>query len=108
MTRIPVGYKKVKPNVPWFEARKNVNLYLLQKVGSALMAGEPQLVDTEKLILEVPVIYSLPETGLIGTVGKIYVKADTTELLLDVSDSKEQIHANAERTYQEKTLSSKR
>ncbi len=91
---IPIGYEKTTPELPWFQARVQVNKYLLHKVGSAFIAGEPKLVDAENLLLAVPIIYTLSETGN-REVGRFYVKADTNQILIGLSDSREQIYAAA-------------
>ena len=102
---IPLGYDKQKPELPWFEARVQVNKYLLHKVGSAFIAGEPKLVDTEELLLEVPVLYTLADRGN-REVGVFHVRADTNQIVMERSDSREQIYAAAG-INQEDTLSPK-
>ena len=101
---ILLGYDKRKPELPWFEARVQVNKYLLHKVGSAFIAGNPKLVDAEKLLLQVPVLYTLFENGN-REVGKFYVKADTNQIVTELSDSRTQIYA-ATGINQKDTLSS--
>jgi hypothetical protein len=91
---IPLGYDKKKPALPWFEARVRVNKHLLHKVGSAFIADEPKLVDAERLLLAVPILYTLSERDN-QEVGRFYVKADTNEIVFERSDSREQIYENA-------------
>ena len=84
--RIPLGYDKRKPELPWFEARVQVNKFLLHKVGSAFTAGTPKLVDSEKLLLHVPVLYTLSGKGN-REVDQFYAKADTNQIVVELSDS---------------------
>jgi hypothetical protein len=91
---IPIGYNKKKPALPWFEARVRVNKYLLHKVGSAFIADAPKLVDAEKLLLAVPILYTLSKKNN-QKVGQFCVKADTNEIVFEHSDSREQIYENA-------------
>ena len=93
MTSIPFRYKKVKPEEKWSEARVVVNQYLLFKVGSAFMAGEPEMIDPSQLILRVPIVYTGADENF--EVGHFFVKADTNQLLLECSDSKEKIYATS-------------
>lgn len=93
MTAMPFSYKKVKPEGKWLEARVVVNQYLLFKVGTAFMAGEPEMMDSSQFILRVPIIYTGGEENV--EVGSFLVKADTNQLLLDCCDSKENIYAMA-------------
>ena len=87
-------YDKSKPVLSWFEARVQVNKYLLHSVGSAFMAGEAKLVDAEKLLLQVPIMYTLSEEGN-QEVGVFFVKADTNQIVMERCDSREQIYAAA-------------
>ena len=89
----PFQYKKIKPEGKWLEARVAVNQYLLFKIGSAFMAGEPEMIEPQQLILSVPIIYTGREENV--EVGSFFIKADTNQLLLDQCDSKEQIYETA-------------
>ncbi len=93
MISVPFSYKKIKPEGKWLESRVVVNQYLLLKVGSAFMAGEPEMIDSSQFILRVPIIYTGGNENF--KVGSFFVRADTNRLLLERSDSKEKIYATA-------------
>jgi len=93
MSPILLRFKKVKPEGKWLEARVAVNQHLLFKVGSAFMAGEPEVFEMSQLVLRVPIIYTGGKEN--AEVGSFFVKADTNQLLLERCDSKEQIYEKA-------------
>jgi len=92
-------------NITAFIARQQVNYYLIVHVGNLLCAGDPDLVvdDDGSAQWNVPVIYSLPSRGTLGTVGHILVDAQNGDLKLKISTSKEELRANAKRLYQQAT-----
>jgi len=65
-------------------------------VGNMLGAGNPEIVISEELLWQVPVLYALPSTGTLGTVGEIFVNAETGAIVLETSTPKEIIEQNAE------------
>lgn len=69
-------------NITPFVARQKVNLRLLDKVGTGLMAETPALVAAqERLRWRVPCVLALPGRGRLGQVGAIDVDAQTGEVL---------------------------
>lgn len=73
-------------NITPFVARQKVNVLLLDKVGTGLISGTPNLVATEgHLRWRVPVILALPSRGQLGQVGAIDVDVQTGQVLADTS-----------------------
>ena len=69
------------------------------------MAHEPSLdISTGALWWRVPIVYALPDRGIIGKVGELYVDADNGQISLEESTPVEILTANAERLYSEITL----
>ena len=92
-------------NITPFVARQKVNRFLLLSVGNLLMANEPSLdISPNGLSWRVPVVYALPDRGILGKVGELYVDADNGQILLEESTPLEVLTANAERLYSETTL----
>lgn len=83
-------------NITAFIAAQKVNRFLLMEVGNMLGAGSPELVISEELLWRVPVLYALPSTGTLGTVGEIFVNAETGAIVLEKSTPKGIIEQNAE------------
>jgi hypothetical protein len=52
----------------------------------------------------VPVVYALPDRGILGKVGELYVDVDSGQILLEESIPLEVITANAERLYSKTAL----
>jgi hypothetical protein len=111
-SRVPKSKKKVtfkveikgELNITAFVAQQRVNHYLVMYVGNLLLAGEPDLLVGEGGIQwDVPIIYSLPGHGNLGTVGHILVDAQNGDLKLDASTSVEEIDAHVTRFYQQAT-----
>ena len=50
-------------------------------------------------------LYTLPDKGTMGEVGHILMDVDSGDMVLDKSTKIEELERNAERLYQEKTLS---
>ena len=82
-------------NITAFIAAQKVNRFLLMEVGNMLGAGNPELVISEELLWRVPVLYALPSTGTLGTVGEIFVNAQTGAIVLEKSTPKEILEQNA-------------
>ena len=92
-------------NITPFVARQKVNRFLLLSVGNLLMADEPSLdISPNTLSWRVPVVYALPERGILGKVGELCVDADNGQIILEESTLLEVLTANAERLYSETTL----
>ena len=92
-------------NITTFVACQKVNRFLLLSVGNLLMADEPSLdISPSALRWRVPVVYALPDRGIVGKVGELYVDADNGQILLEDSTPLEVLTANAERLYSESTL----
>ena len=92
-------------NITPFVARQKVNRFLLLSVGNLLMADEPSLdISTDALWWRVPIVYALPDRGIIGKVGELYVDADNGQISLEESTPVEILTANAEHLYSETTL----
>lgn len=90
-------------NITSFVARQRVNRYLLMNTGNLIHAMEPDLVIGDRMCWRVPIGYSLPDQGLLGEVGQIFVEAINGNLLLENSTPIQEIEANAERLYQKAT-----
>jgi hypothetical protein len=110
--RVPKSKKKVtfkveikgELNITEFVARQQVNQYLFTHIGNLLQAGEPDLLVGDDLLQwDVPIVYSLPDLGELGTVGHILVDAQNGDLKLKESTSKEDLRANGKRLYQQAT-----
>ena len=91
-------------NITSFVARQKVNRYLLMNTGNLIHSMEPDLVIGDHLCWRVPIGYSLPDQGLLGEVGHVFVEAINGSLLLENSTPIQEIEANAERLYQKATL----
>ena len=92
-------------NITPFVARQKVTRFLLLSVGNLLMVDEPSLdISPNALRWRVPVVYALPDRGIVGKVGELYVDADNGQILLEESTPLEVLTANAERLYSETTL----
>jgi len=111
-SRVPKSKQKVtfevkikgELNITAFVARQRVNRYLLMHVGNLLHAGEPDLLVSEGLAQwEVPIIYSLPDRGNLGTVGHFLVDAQNGDIKLKNSTPIREIEAHVTRLYQQAT-----
>ncbi len=95
---------KSKINVTPFSARQKVNVLLLDKAGTGLMAESPALVAVDgRLCWRVPVVLSLPGHGRLGEVGSIDVDMQTFEILISPT-AIETIIDNANQLAQHTTL----
>jgi hypothetical protein len=73
-----------KLNVTRVAARRKINVFVLNKIGTGLGGDTPILViDNDRLCWRVPVILALPPQGRLGQVGQIDVDAQTGEILAD-------------------------
>ncbi len=69
-----------------FTARQKVNVLLLDKAGTGLMAESPVLATVDsRLCWRVPVVLSLPGHGRLGLVGTIDVDMQTSDILMSPS-----------------------
>ena len=92
-------------NITPFVACQKVNRFLLLSVGNLLMADEASLeISPNALRWRVPVVYALPDRGILGKVGELYVDVDNGQILLEESTPLEVLTANAERLYSETAL----
>ncbi len=90
LTQLPTAevdiniHVKATINVTPFVARQKVNVLLLDKVGTGLLAETPTLAVTNgRLYWRVPVVVSLPGRGRLGQVGAVEVDVQTAEVLAD-------------------------
>ena len=73
-----------KVNVTPFVARQKVNVLLLDKAGTGLLSGAPELATIgRRLCWRVPVTLALPGRGQLGQVGSVDVDVQTGEVLAD-------------------------
>ena len=73
-----------KLNVTQVAARRKVNVFVLNEIGTGLGGDMPTLVvQNERLCWRVPVILSLSPKGRLGQVGQIDVDVQTGEILAD-------------------------
>jgi len=71
-------------NVTQVAARRKVNVFLLNEIGTGLGGATPMLVvQNDRLRWRVPVILALSPIGRLGQVGQIDVDAQTGEILAD-------------------------
>lgn len=69
-------------NITAVSARRKVNAFLATHVGNLLLAGEPALTITDRIVWRVPVDVTDPVNGRLGRVGDVDVAVDSGELLL--------------------------
>lgn len=80
-------------NITPFVARQKVNVTLLDRVGTGLLAGQPVLMAAEgQLRWRVPVNLALPGRGRLDQVGAVDVNVQTGEVLLDQTLADEIAH----------------
>lgn len=71
-------------NVTSIAARRKINVFVLNEIGTGLGGDTPTLVvHNDRLCWRVPVILALPPKGRLGQVGQIDVDAQTGEILAD-------------------------
>ena len=77
------------------DARAKVKRWLWNEVSMLLGAGTPDLVIDERIVWRVPVIFSAPGHGQVGTVGVVEVAVQSGELLhSDVQRAQIEAQAN--------------
>lgn len=73
-----------KLNVTQITARRKVNVFVLNEIGTGLSGDTPALViHNDRLCWRIPVILALSPKGRLGQVGQIDVDAQTGEILVD-------------------------
>jgi hypothetical protein len=73
-----------KLNITRVAARRKINVFVLNKIGTGLGGDTPMLVvDNDRLCWRVPVILALSPQGRLGQVGQIDVDTQTGEILAD-------------------------
>jgi hypothetical protein len=71
-------------NVTQVAARRKVNVFVLNEIGTGLGGDTPTLViHNNRLCWRVPVILALPPRGRLGQVGQIDMDAQTGEILVN-------------------------
>lgn len=70
-------------NISAVMARRKVNAFLATHVGNLLLASEPALTLTRRILWRVPVDLTSPQQGRVGRVGEIDVDVETGELFVD-------------------------
>jgi predicted DNA-binding antitoxin AbrB/MazE fold protein len=63
-------------------ARHKVNRFILDNVSYLMGAGQPALVEGERLVWHVPVMLTYPDRGVVGLVGFLDVDAESGDLLV--------------------------
>ena len=69
-------------NVTAVTARRKVNAFLATHLGNLLLADEPALTITDRVVWRVPVDLTNVVDGRIGRVGEVDVDVESGELLL--------------------------
>jgi len=91
-------------NVTARDACRQVNRQVVAKLGTGLIAQDPDLViDGEPIVWRVPIVLSLPELGDLGQVGTIDVDAETGDVLTTTA-AQARIIQHARRLYAGATL----
>ena len=73
-----------KLNVTKVAARRKVNVFVLNEIGTGLGGDTPTLIIyNDRLCWRVPVVLALPPKGRLGQVGHIDLDAQTGEILAD-------------------------
>jgi len=78
-------------NISAFVARQKANLYLLMHLGELVSAGQPELWIGEKIYWRLPIIYTLPSVGTLGTIGELLVQTDNGNIELKEPQSVKEI-----------------
>ena len=73
-------------NITAIIARRKVNAFLATHVGNLLLADEPVLTMTDKIVWRVPVDLTAPPEGRLGRVGEIEVDVETGALAIDEAE----------------------
>lgn len=61
-------------------ARHKVNRFILDNVSYLMGAGQPTLVERDRLVWHVPVMLTYPDRGVVGLVGFLDVDAESGDL----------------------------
>jgi hypothetical protein len=91
-------------NISSFSARQKVTQYVMQELSTQFGGDTPDLTIGERVYWSVPVVFSLPRTGVLGRVGTLRIDAGTGELLTD-PQTEQEIMRHAEQLAQRATLS---
>ena len=83
-------------NISAFVARQKANLYLLMHLGELVSTGEPELWVEKQIYWRLPIIYSLPSVGTLGTIGEILVQVDNGNIELKEPQSIKEIETRVE------------
>jgi hypothetical protein len=84
-------------NISAEEARRLVNRQVVTKLGTGLIARDPELTtDRERVVWRVPIVLSLPNLGDLGQVGTVDVDVESGDLLIN-TDNQERIIQRARR-----------
>ncbi|MDZ7262683.1 MAG: hypothetical protein ONB05_11340 [candidate division KSB1 bacterium] len=78
-------------NISAFVARQKANLYLLMHLGELVSTGEPELWLEKQIYWRLPIIYSLPSVGTLGTIGELLVRTDNGNIELKEPQSLKEI-----------------
>lgn len=62
------------------QARRKVNLWLLNEVSNMMGAREPILAIGERITWRVPVVLTAPHVGMVGIIGEIDIDVQTGEM----------------------------
>jgi hypothetical protein len=93
-----------KLNITQVTARRKVNVFVLNEIGTGLGGETPRLVvESDRLCWRVPVILAIPPKGRLGQVGEISVDAQTGEILIDDQQIQD-IRQHAERLFASTTF----
>ena len=69
-------------NITAVTARRKVNAYLATHVGNLLLADEPALTISERVVWRVPVDITNPAEGRLGRVGEVDVDVENGNMYL--------------------------
>jgi hypothetical protein len=78
-------------NVTSFSARQRVTQYVMQELSTQLGGDTPELTVGERVYWSVPVVFTLPDKGVLGRVGTLRIDAGTGELLTDPQTEQEML-----------------
>src|ERR1700690_1768132 len=91
-------------NISSFSARQRVTQYVMHQLSTQLGGDAPELTVGERVYWTVPVVFTLPGRGGIGSVGTLRVDAGTGELLTDPQTEQDMMR-HAEQLAQRAALS---
>ena len=83
-------------NISAFVARQKANLYLLMHLGELVSAGQPELWMEKHIYWRLPIIYTLPSVGTLGTIGELLVQIDNGNIELKEPQSIKEIKNRVE------------